>query len=267
MASRKTQKEAARERRLAEERASTLKARRTRRLQMIGATVAAAIVIVVVLVVVSSGGGSSSKAAKVGSPQAKTTTATVDKLLSGIPQTGTTLGKSSAPVTVTEYGDLQCPICRDFALNAENQLIANDVRSGTVKLVYKSFPTATANGPDPSVFPVQQAAAYAAGKQQKGWNYIETFYHEQGAENTSYVNTTYLDNIARQVTGLNFATWSKERFDPTLSGQVSTEQTTASGLGINATPAIIVAGPRSQTKPSTSLLDYSQLKSMIKSVQ
>ena len=53
-------------------------------------------------------------------------------------------------MTVTEYGDLECPVCRDFALGAENQLISNDVRSGKVKLVYKSLETATGNGPTPA---------------------------------------------------------------------------------------------------------------------
>ena len=35
-------------------------------------------------------------------------------MLKGIPQHGTTLGNPKAPVTFTEYGDLQCPICKDF---------------------------------------------------------------------------------------------------------------------------------------------------------
>ncbi len=268
MASRKDQKEAARQRRLAEEQAAAQKAQRTRRLQMVGGTLVAAIIVVVVLVVVSSGGGkSTTDPVKPGSAKAATTTATIDKLLAGIPQSGTTLGKPSAPVTVTEYGDLECPICRDFALGAENTLISKDVRAGTVKLVYKSFPTATGNGPDPSVFPIQQAAAYAAGAQKLAWNYIETFYHEQGTEDTSYVNTTYLNNLARQVTGLNFAKWSKARFNPTYASQVDQEETAAQGLGIDATPSFVVAGPKSQTKPASGALSYSQIESLIKSVQ
>ena len=44
----------------------------------------------------------------------------------------------------------------------------NEVRSGKVKLVYRSLETATGNGPNPGVFPTQQAAALAAGLQSKG---------------------------------------------------------------------------------------------------
>ena len=59
---------------------------------------------------------------------------------------------------------------------AEKQLIANEVKTGKVKLVYKSFETATANGPDAEQWSNQQAAAYAAGAQGKAWNYILLFY-------------------------------------------------------------------------------------------
>ena len=51
---------------------------------------------------------------------------------------------------------------------------------GKVKVVYRSFCTATCNGPDPSVFNTQQVAGLAAGKQNKFWQYTELFYHEQG---------------------------------------------------------------------------------------
>jgi protein-disulfide isomerase len=266
MASRKTQKDAARERRLAEERAAAEKAQRTRRMQMLGGVIAIVVVIVVVVIVVSSGGGGSTKTVQANSKTAKSAVSQIDTLLKGIPESGTTLGKASAPVTVTEYGDLQCPVCRDFALGAENTLISKDVRSGKVKLVYKSFPTATANGPDPSIFPTQQAAAYAAGEQGKAWYYIETFYHEQGTEDTTYVNTSYLNGLARQVPGLNFKKWSTDRFNPAYSSQVSKEERQAQNAGIDATPGFVVSSAKTQTKAQTGLLTYNDLEQMIKSV-
>ncbi len=103
---------------------------------------------------------------------------------------------------MTEYGDLQCPVCKEFAVGPETQLIDNEVKSGKVKLVYKSFPTASRElGNWQQIFPLQQDAAYAAGAQNKAWNYILLFYHEQGKEATSYVNTAYLTGLAKQVHG------------------------------------------------------------------
>ena len=41
------------------------------------------------------------------------------------------------------------------------------------------------------------------------WNYLETFYHEQGAEDSGYVTEQYLRNLAAQVPGLNLAKWTQ----------------------------------------------------------
>ncbi len=72
MASRTKQKEEARARRLAEEQARTLKARRDRRLRMVGGIVLAAIAVVVVLVVVSSGSTKHESGLQQGTTKSKT---------------------------------------------------------------------------------------------------------------------------------------------------------------------------------------------------
>jgi len=264
MASRSKQKEEARARRLAEEQARTERARRDRRLRMLGGALLVAIAVVVVAVIASSGG--SSPSTNPTSAANKKHTAAVDTLLNGIPQSGVRLGSPTAKVLVTEYADLECPVCRDFATGAENQLIANDVRSGKVQLVYRSLSTATGNGPNPNIFPVQQSAAYAAGEQNKAWQYIELFYLEQGAEDTDYVNSTYLNNLAQQVTGLDFAKWSTDRTSSSLTAQVTQDEQTAASKGFNSTPTIVVQGPKGDAAPIVGDTDYGTLESRIKSV-
>jgi protein-disulfide isomerase len=264
MASRTKQKEEARARRLAEERARAERDRRTRRMRMVGGVVIAAVAVVAVGIAISSGGGG--KSGLQTGPKANATTSTVGTLLAGIPQHGNTLGNPNAKVTVTEFGDLECPICKDFALGAENQLIANEVRSGKAKLVYRSLETATGNGPDPGVFPTQQAAALAAGQQQRAWNYIELFYHEQGTEDTSYVNDSYLDGLAHQVSGLNFSQWNTDRTSSTLTSQVTQDEQAAAAKGYNSTPTIVVSGPKGQAQPIVGDTDYGTLQQAIQSV-
>jgi protein-disulfide isomerase len=265
MASRKEQKEAAKQRRLAEEQARAERKRRERRLRMLGGVVIGAVAVVAVAIAISSS-GSASAVVKPNSAAAKQAKTTVSTLLAGIPQSGNRLGSPSAKVTVTEWGDLQCPICKDFALGAENQLISSDVRSGKVQLIYRSLPTATGNGPDPSVFPTQQAAALAAGIQQRGWNYIELFYHEQGTEDTTYVTSNYLDGLAQQIPGLNYGKWSSDRQSSTLTSQVTTDEQTATAAGYSSTPTLVVKGPKSQAQPIVGDTTYSSLESAIKSV-
>jgi len=232
---------------------------------MLGGVLLGAAAVVAVAIAISSS-GSSNSAPKPTSTAAKQQASTVNTLLAGIPQSGVTLGSPTAKVTVTEYGDLECPVCRDFALGAENNLISNDVKSGKVKLVYKSLETATGNGPDPGVFPTQQAAAYAAGQQGKAWYYIELFYHEQGQEGTAYVIPAYLDGLAQQVPGLAYSTWLTASKSPSLTAQVTADQQAAAAQGFNSTPTIVVQGPTGQAQPIVGNTDYGTLESEIKSV-
>ena len=265
MASRKEQKEAARQQRLAEERARAEKTRRERRLRTVGGVVVGTIVVIAVVFAISGSGGTNS-APKPTSAQAKNAAATVTKLLNGIPQQGNTLGNPNAKVTVTEYGDLVCPVCQSFALSSESQLIANEVRSGKVKLVYKALETAsgTANN---SMFVPSQAAALAAGQQQRAWDYIELFYHEQGDETTSYVTNSYLDGLAQQVPGLHYSKWSSDRQSSTLSGQVNSDEQAAANAGYNSTPTILIQGPKGQAQPIVGdPSSYGQLQSAISAV-
>ena len=266
MASRTRQKEEARARRLDEERAHTERDRRRRRTRTLGGVLLGAVILVVVAIAISSSSGGSNTPAPTSSA-AKQQAATVSSLLSGIPQSGSTLGSPSAKVTVTEFGDLECPICRDFALGAENQLISSDVHSGKVKLVYRSLETATGNGPNPSVFPTQQAAALAAGLQGRGWDYIELFYHEQGTENTAYVTPSYLDGLARQIPGLNYTKWLADSKSPTLTAQVTADGQAAAAKGFNSTPTITIQGPKGASQPIVGSTDYGTLEASIKSVQ
>ena len=265
MASRKEQKEAARQQRLAEEQARAERARRDRRLRMLGGTVVGAILVVVVAIVISSGGGGSSNVVAPTSAAAKQAQKTVNTLLAGIPQSGNTLGSPSAKVTVTEYGDLVCPVCKDFALGAENKLIANEVRQGKVKIVYKALETASAQA-NGSMFVPSQTAALAAGNQKKAWNYIELFYHEQGDETSSYVTDKYLSGLAAQIPGLNVSQWGSDRQASDLTTKVNGDTQAAAAAGYNSTPTILVSGPKSQAQPIVGDTSYGQLQSAIQSV-
>jgi protein-disulfide isomerase len=265
MASRTKQKEEARARRLAEEQARAERARRQQRVRMIGGVVAVAVVVVVAAVIIST--GSSKKGGIQTGTKASATVAAVDQMFTGIPQSGNTLGNPSAPVTMTYYGDLKCPVCQAFTLQGGfGQLVSKDVRAGKVKVVYDAFCTATCGGPDRSEFPLQQAAALAAGKQNKFWQFVELFYRQQESESDAYVTESFLDGLARQVTGLNFAQWKAARNDPNLTTEVSSQQSTGQQIGVSGTPTLIFKGPKGQAAANAAVPTYAQLQSTIKQV-
>ncbi len=147
------------------------------------------------------------------------------------------LGNPKAPVTLQYFGDLECPICKEFTLGALPHLIEKYVRAGKLKIEYLSMETATR---EPETFKTQQVAAYAAGKQNLGWSFIETFYHEQGQEDSGYVTESYLQGIAQQVPGLNLPDWSAARNDPALAEEITKDAQLVNQEGFTGTPSFLL---------------------------
>ncbi len=264
MASRTKQKEQARAQRLAEEQARQAHERRQRRVRMLGGTILAAVAVVAVAIAISASGGSSAtNGLQTGAKSAKLVSQ-VTSLLSGIPQSGATLGNPKAPVTMTYYGDLECPVCQQFTLSGGfPQLVANDVRAGKVKVVYRAFQTATQS---PQTFQTQQVAALAAGKQNHFWDYTELFYREQGAEGSGYVTQSYLDGLAHQTPSLNVSAWTAARNDSALASQVLSDGALGQKAGVQGTPTLLFQGPKGQTVAPSGVPSYSDIQSAIKQV-
>ena len=161
----------------------------------------------------------------------------VDALLAGIPQAGNTLGRPNAPVTLQVFGDLECNDVQHWVLRLLPAIIRKYVRPGILKIQYRSFRTDTLIRP---VFVNQQQAALAAGAQDKLWNFIEIFYHEQGPEYTPYVTERYLDAIATQVPGLDLTHWHTERVIGRFAARVVSDDRTARTEGFHDTPAFMI---------------------------
>jgi protein-disulfide isomerase len=280
MASRTRQKEEARARRLAEERARAEQAERSRRIRMLGGVLLVAVAVIAVVIAVSSSGGGTPKPVKANTAASKAVVTAVSNELAGIPESGETLGSPSAPVTITEYADLECPVCDSFALptNRNNsdgqpgsgylaQLINQYIRPGKAKIVYRSLETATGNGPNASEWVPQQEAAYAAGLQDKAWYYIELFYYEQQSEGSAYVNQSYLQGIAQQVPGLSYSSWAANSRSSALAAQVTSDGQSAQAKGFVYTPTLVIQGPKGQAQPIQSLpTSYGEITSAINQV-
>lgn len=161
----------------------------------------------------------------------------INTLLAGIAQTANTLGEPVAPVSLEYFADLQCPYCRDFSLDVLPAIIQRWVRTASLRIAYRALETATR---DPDVFVAQQVAAVAAGKQDKTWHFVETFYVDQGDENTGYVTETYLEGIATQIPGLDLARWVSDRKDPELVKAIDNDAEAAAKAGLTGTPSFLL---------------------------
>jgi protein-disulfide isomerase len=260
MSSRTGKRAQLRAERQAREAAAAAAQARKRRLYILGGGLIAAVAIVAIIIAVSSSGGSSGSKAAGGKQGARE----VATELAGVPQSGTTIGQPNAPVTITEYADLQCPICAEFNTSTFTQLLQNEVRSGKVKFVFRSLQTATG---DTGTFKTQQVAALAAGKQNKLWNYVELFYRNQGAEGSGYVTSDFLNGLAKSIPALDYSTWTKDRGNPALEAQVGADEQAASSLGFKSTPSFVVKGPKFPAQAVVGAASYSQFQKAIAAVQ
>jgi protein-disulfide isomerase len=158
-------------------------------------------------------------------------------LLADIPKSANALGSATAPVTLQYFGDLECPFCRDFTLELLPSIVERWVRAGDLRIEYHALETATR---EPEVFVAQQVAALAAGKQDRAWHFIESFYREQGEEGSGYVTDGFLQGLASEVPGLNLSEWNRDRGDPQLAGEIAADARAAQSAGLGGTPSFLI---------------------------
>lgn len=224
-------REAGREERLREDEQAGASERRQRLIRLASAGAFLALVVVAVLIVLSggnSGGGDSSNIV-----DAKA----VGQELAGIPQKGMVLGDPGAKVTVLEFGDLQCPVCKGYAEEVLPQVIENQVQSGKAKIDFRNF---TIIGPQSTP---AGAAAIAAGEQGRGWNYVELFYRNQGSEDSGYADDEFLTAIAKSAGVPDLGRWNRARRSKAVVAQVEATTAEAERLGFTGTPSFALKGP------------------------
>jgi protein-disulfide isomerase len=190
--------------------------------RLVVAMIAVAVAVAGLLVLLSQMGGRGSQGA-----------------LAGIPQDGTRLGRDGAPVTIQLYEDFQCPACGQFARETLPEVVERHVEPGDAMLLSE---TLVFIGPD-SV-PAARAA-FAAGQQDRHWQYAALLFENQGAENSGYVTDEFLTDLARQTEGLDVNEWNEAR-QSSFEEELRAAQQRAEEDGVNSTPSLVVSGPDGQ---------------------
>lgn len=194
-----------------------------------------------VVIVVAASSGNSSTERQVVLVRSPNTARRTYALLAGIPQHGAVLGYPKAPVTLQFFGDLQCKDSRLVMLGALPFVIRRWVRSGDLQIRYRSTETDTKRAGGWLEFREQQAAALAAGKQDKLWNFVDVFYREQGPEFTGYVDEAFLAGLAGEA-GVNLERWEQERVPGAWEVQLEADETLGKARHMESTPSFLI-GP------------------------
>ncbi len=213
-----------------------------RRLWVLGGVVVALVVAVVIgAVVATSGGDGGGDGAGAGDTVSTEGTALVDAteaaaLFEGIPQQAVALGEPDAPVTMLEFTDLQCPFCREFAVEALPELVEKHVRTGKLRIELRGLAFL---GPDSER---GLRAAFAASSQNTLFEYTELLFYNQGAENSGWLSQDLVEAAGRSLPGVDVAQLTSDMDSAAVSDLIDEHAADAERRGVNSTPTVFV-GP------------------------
>jgi protein-disulfide isomerase len=209
---------------------------------LLGAVAALALIavaVVLALVVFGSGSGSSSTADAQPLPDANVIAAQ----FRGIPQQGNVLGRANAPVTMVEYIDLQCPICRQFETEIMPTILERYVRSG--KLRVEARPIAFI-GPDSER---GRQATIAAGQQNHMFDFSQLLYFNQGPENGGWLDDGMVASAATSIPGVNVQALQDAMGSSEVEAAGKEYDGQATADNVTGTPTVLVGKTGGKLRP------------------
>ncbi len=162
------------------------------------------------------------------------------------------MGSPTAPITITEYSDFQCPFCQRFYLNTEKQLVESYIATGQVRFIYRSF----------GYFIGQESgrsaeAAYCAGDQDKFWEMHDTIFVNWSGENQGAFEDRRLVAFAETI-GLDMAAFNDCFDSGKYRDRVDQDQLDGRAANIRATPSFIMTYTNSQGEVVSKMIEGAQ---------
>lgn len=201
--------------------------------RLLGGGLGAAVLVTAVAIVISvaTGGHKTATPSNIIAPGA---------LLDGIPEHGLVLGNPQAKVTLTEYVDTSCPVCKDYVLTAFPSIVRRYVRPGKVKVearVLAFVGPSSARG---------RELVLAASRQNRAWQFLELDYNNQGDEQTAWLTDDIARAFAAKVPGLNVDNLFRDAGTTEVQHQAQAMEAAAQTDGVRGTPTFFVTTPDGQ---------------------
>jgi len=206
---------------------------------------AAVIVVAVIVGVLVQRGRSGTEEAKVAHP-----TSAVG------PNGGTLVDQASAPVTITEYGDFQCPVCRQlhtlWGPTLEQLVQQGKVRFEFVGLAYLDQNTTESER--------SAAAAVCAADAGKYLEYHDVLYDQQSPqENSGFLTNERLTTFGTDA-GITDPAFARCVGSGRYDGWVRKNTDAASQRGVSGTPTVFVNG---QAVSNSTVADPAKLTQLV----
>jgi peptidylprolyl isomerase len=151
-------------------------------------------------------------------------------------------GAKNAPLTLVEYGDMQCSACAQ--IHPSIKAIMSQV-SDTVQLVFRHFPLTEIH----DKAQISSQALEAASLQNKFWEMHDLLYEKQSEWATETVTSVLpVFNSYAKGLGLDVARFEKDLTSQAVIDRIARDVKTAESLQLNATPTIFINGQPTQVE-------------------
>ncbi len=148
-----------------------------------------------------------------------------------------TLGDAKAPVTLVEYSDFQCPVCKNLH-DALRGLLPN--YAGKIRVVFKDFPLEQLH-PWARTAAIAGRCAYQQNP-QAFWKMYDFIYDNQEVISPSNAWTNMADYAGRS--GLNVDSFKGCMASPEPATAIDTSKANGAKLEVNSTPTVFINGRR-----------------------
>jgi protein-disulfide isomerase len=139
-------------------------------------------------------------------------------------------GPADAKVTMIEFGDFECPYCKQWYATVYDKLQAN---YGTkIHFVFRDFPLLSIH-PDAKPAAV---AANCAGDQGRYWDYFKMLYGDSRGLGTAMYQT-YAQEL-----GLDLASFNRCLKSGKYDKEISLDLQDGARMGVNGVPAFLING-------------------------
>ena len=156
------------------------------------------------------------------------------KTFDGIPQHGNVLGSPKAPVTMVQYIDLQCPVCRAFETEVMPTIIPRYVRNGTLKVITRPIAFIGAESE------AGRRAGLSAGLQNRMSQFNQLIYFNQGAENAGWLNDRLVGAAFASIPGLDAQAAFSGRTSSRVLAQEQVFDKQATNDQVLGTPTVLI---------------------------
>lgn len=153
-----------------------------------------------------------------------------DKVQMSVNPAWEAMGSPTAPVTLVEFTDYQCPFCRKFETDDWAKLKKDYIDTGKVRFVHRDLPLDFHPNAEPAA-----EAAHCAGQQKKFWEMHDALVQDPTADLSQQAILSDAQKI-----GLDSASFKACIDSRPFAESIKKDAADANTIGVSGTPSFVI---------------------------